>query len=159
MRVLNVSYRSYYEPINTPRIGERVYPFLLLIHVISAIALVGPMMLTPRWIGLLRSEIGRAALRDLHRQTGMAGWSLAISGLALLGQQHWTLLGTPWMQFSIALFAGIQVVDHGWADRQEELIEQRAASATSALRTWLIVKLAAYVSIVALMSIKPVLGV
>lgn len=132
-----------------------MYPPLLLIHVIAAIALVGPLMLTPRWIALMTNDIGRKALRDVHQQAAIAGWTLLVSGLVLLAMQHGALLRAPWMECSIALYLGVQAVDHGWADRLEGRIEQGADAGKSVLRAWLLVKIVAYLSIVVLMLTKP----
>lgn len=132
-----------------------MYPTLLLIHVIAAIALVGPLMLTPRWIGLMTNDIGRKALSDVHQQTAIAGWTLLISGLALLAMQHGAWLRAPWMECSLALYVGVQAVDHWWADRLEGLIKHGSDVGKSVLRAWLLVKIAAYLSIVVLMLTKP----
>lgn len=133
-----------------------MYTPLLLIHVVAAIALVGPLMLAPRWIALMRTDFGRKALRDLHQQAAVAGWILLSSGFLLLVVQRGAWLRAPWMECSIVLYIGIQAADHWWADRLEGRIERGAVAGQSVLRAWLLVKLAAYLSIVGLMLAKPV---
>lgn len=131
------------------------YQTLLIIHVVATIGLVGPLMLTPRWLGSKGCDVDGSALHKLHQQTAFAGWVLLLSGLALLYLQDWNWLRTTWMQLSIGLYIGTQAIDHWWADPQEHLIERGADISAVKLRTWLIFKLIIFLSIVALMISKP----
>ena len=131
------------------------YQTLLIIHVFAVIALVGPLMLTPRWLSLMGSDVGRTALHKLHQQTALAGWILLLGGLVLLYLQDWIWLRVTWMQLSIVLYIGTQAIDHWWADPQEHRIEKGAEVSTLRLRTWLILKLVVFLSIIVLMISKP----
>lgn len=131
------------------------YIFLKVLHILAAFALVGPLMLTPKWLYLARHEVGRSALADLHRLTGIAGWLVLISGGVMLLFQHGGMLFSLWMQFAIALFVAIQLFDHFWADRREEELEHNPQTSTSVLKSWLIAKLGLYVFITMLMVLKP----
>lgn len=131
------------------------YILVKALHVLTAFALVGPLMLAPRWLYLARHEVGRSALRDLHRLTGIAGWLVLISGGIMLALQRGGMIFSLWMQVSIALFVVIQLFDHFWADRREDELERNPATSTSALKRWLIIKLGLYVLITLLMLLKP----
>ncbi len=131
------------------------YILVKALHVLTAFALVGPLMLAPRWLYLARHEVGRTALHDLHRLTGISGWLVLISGGVMLAFQHGGMIFSLWMQFSIALFLVIQLFDHFWADRREDELEHNPDAPTSALKLWLIIKLGLYVLITLLMLIKP----
>jgi len=133
------------------------YTFLLILHVVAAIAFIGPMMLTPRLLNLMREPAGRETLHKLHQQIAVAGWILLAGGLVLLYQQEWAWLHMGWMRLSLALFIGAQAIDHFWADKVEEEMEQGYAQAGARLKTWLCIKLAMFVSICALMIAKPAL--
>lgn len=131
------------------------YTLTKALHVLTAFALVGPLMLAPRWLYLARHEVGRTALHDLHRLTGIAGWLVLISGGVMLILQHGGMIYALWMQFAIALFVAIQLFDHFWADRREEELEHNPEISTSTLKRWLIIKLGLYVLITLLMLLKP----
>lgn len=130
------------------------YTFLKMLHVLAAFALVGPLMLAPRWLYLARHDVGRTALHDLHQLTGIAGWLVLISGGVMLVFQHGGMVFSLWMQFSIALFVLIQLFDHFWADRREEELEHNPKTSTSSLKIWLIIKLGLYFLITMLMVLK-----
>lgn len=130
------------------------YTLVKALHVLTAFALVGPLMLAPRWLYLARHEAGRSVLHDLHRLTGIAGWLVLISGGIMLGLQRGGMISSPWMQCSIALFVAIQLFDHFWADRREDELEHNLDVSTSALKRWLIIKLGLYVLITLLMLLK-----
>ncbi|NVI84616.1 hypothetical protein [Janthinobacterium sp. BJB401] len=133
------------------------YTFLLILHIVAAIAFIGPMMLTPRLLHLMREPAGRDTLHKLHQQIAVAGSILLIGGLVLLYQQEWAWLHMGWMQLSLALFIGAQAIDHFWADKVEEKMEQGYAQAGARLKTWLCIKLAVFLTICALMIAKPAL--
>lgn len=133
------------------------YQLLLILHVAAAIAFVGPLMLAPRLLHLLRNDAGRATLHMLHQQIGIAGWVLSIGGLVLLYLQQWAWLQTGWMRLSLALFIGTQAIDHFWADREEQKIESDTALSNAKLKAWLLVKVAVFLAISALMVSKPTL--
>ena len=135
------------------------YQLLLILHVVAAIAFIGPLMLAPRLLHLLRNDAGRATLHKLHQQIGIAGWALLIGGLVLLYQQQWVWLQTGWMRLSLALFIGTQAIDHFWADREEQKIESGTALSDARLKAWLIVKVTVFLAICALMVGKPALFV
>ena len=131
------------------------YTLIKALHVLSAFALVGPLMLAPRWLYLARHDVGRTALHDLHRLTGIAGWLVLISGGVMLVLQRGGMIFSLWMQLSIALFVAIQLFDHFWADRREDELEHNPDVSTSALKRWLIIKLGLYVLVTLLMLLKP----
>lgn len=131
------------------------YILLEVLHVLAAFALVGPLMLAPRWLYLARHDVGRTALHDLHRLTGFAGWLVLLSGGVMLVLQNGGMFFSLWMQFSIALFVAIQLFDHFWADRREEELEHNPKTSTSSLKIWLIIKLGLYVLITMLMVLNP----
>ena len=131
------------------------YTLIKALHVLSAFALVGPLMLAPRWLYLARHDVGRTALHDLHRLTGIAGWLVLISGGVIFVLQRGGMIFSLWMQLSIALFVAIQLFDHFWADRREDELEHNPDVSTSALKRWLIIKLGLYVLVTLLMLLKP----
>lgn len=131
------------------------YQLLLILHLVAAIAFVGPLLLAPRLLHLLRNDAGRATLHVLHQQIGIAGWLLLLGGLVLLYQQQWVWLQTGWMRLSLALFIAVQAIDHLWADREEEQLENELARSNTRLKTWLVIKVAAFLIICALMVSKP----
>jgi uncharacterized membrane protein len=133
------------------------YQLLLILHVVAAIAFVGPLMLAPRLLHLLRNDAGRATLHKLHQQIGIAGWVLLLGGLVLLYQQQWAWLQTGWMRLSLALFIGTQAIDHFWSDREEQKIESDTALPDARLKAWLLVKVTVFLAICALMVSKPTL--
>ena len=133
------------------------YTFLLILHVVAAMAFIGPMMLTPRLLKLIREPAGRDTLHKLHQQIAVAGWVLLAGGLILLYQQQWDWLHMGWMRLSLALFIGAQAIDHFWADKVEEKMEQGYEQADARLETWLCIKLAMILTICALMIAKPAL--
>ena len=128
---------------------------LLILHLVAAIAFVGPLLLAPRLLHLLRNDAGRAILHMLHRQIGIAGWILLLGGLVLLYQQQWAWLQTGWMRLSLALFIAAQAIDHLWADREEGQLENDLARSNTRLKTWLVIKVAVFLIICALMVCKP----
>ena len=132
------------------------YIIVKFLHILSAFALVGPLILTPRWLYLARHEVGQSALKDLHRLTGISGWILLISGGVMLFLQDGGMLFSLWMQLAIALFIAIQIFDHFWADRREDEMENNPDAPVKSLKIWLIVKLAIYTLITLLMVVKPV---
>lgn len=127
------------------------YIVLKALHVLAAFALVGPLMLTPRWLYLTRHEVGRTALQDLHRLTGISGWVVFISGGIMLILQRGAMLSSLWMQLSIAIFVAVQIFDHFWADRREAELEHDPQTSTLALKVWLFAKLGLYILITILM--------
>lgn len=133
------------------------HTFLLILHVVAAIAFIGPMLLTPRLLKLMRDAAGRDTLHKLHQQIAVAGWALLAGGLVLLYQQQWAWLQMGWMRLSLALFIGAQAIDHFWADRVEAKVEQGYAQAGARLGIWLCIKLAVFLIVCALMIAKPAL--
>lgn len=131
------------------------YLLFKVVHVLAAFGLVGPLMLTPKWLHLACHDSGRLALRDLHRLTGISGWLVLISGGIMLYLQHGGMIFSLWMQFSIAAFAIVQIFDHFWADRREDEIEHNPETSTAPLKIWLITKLVVYFVIAILMVIEP----
>ena len=87
----------------------------------------------------------------------VAGWVLLAGGLILLYQQQWDWLHMGWMRLSLALFIGAQAIDHFWADKVEEKMEQGYEQADAILGIWLCLKLAVFLTICALMIAKPAL--
>ncbi|MGK5070128.1 hypothetical protein [Janthinobacterium sp. AD80] len=137
------------------------HTFLLILHVVAAIAFIGPMLLTPRLLHLMRDAAGRDTLHKLHQQIAVAGWALLAGGLVLLYQQQWAWLQMGWMRLSLALFIGAQAIDHFWADKVEAKVEAKVeqgyAQAGARLGIWLCIKLAVFLIVCALMIAKPAL--
>ena len=134
------------------------YQLLLILHVVAAIAFIGPLMLAPRLLHLLRNDAGRSTLQIMHRQIGIAGWVLLLAGTMLLYQQQWAWLQTGWMRLSLALFIGAQAIDHFWADREESKLENDMGMPETRLKTWLLIKVMVFLVICALMVSKPALS-
>ncbi|MGK5026450.1 hypothetical protein [Janthinobacterium sp. RB2R34] len=134
------------------------YQLLLILHLVAAIAFVGPLLLAPRLLHLLRNHAGRATLHLLHQQIGIAGWILLLAGMILLYQQQWAWLQTGWMRLSLALFIGAQAIDHLWADREESKLENDMGLPEARLKTWLLIKVMVFLVICALMVSKPALS-
>jgi len=130
------------------------YEIFKIVHIFSAIALVGPLLLMPRWLYLYQNEMGKKLLHELHLLTGIAGWIIFISGMLMLWIGRWSLLGTLWIQLSLGLFMVIQLFDHFWADKKEEELENNNTSSLNKLKIWLIVKILLYLFIVFLMVAK-----
>jgi hypothetical protein len=131
------------------------YLFVKIIHILAAIALVGPLALAPRWLTLSNEPVAQRMLNDLHLQTSIAGWTLLIAGVAILYVLGGSFLGAFWMQISIGLYLFVQVFDHFWADKREEQLANGLFSAVQPLRIWLIAKLVIYCGIAAVMVLKP----
>ena len=131
------------------------YLLVKTIHILAAIALVGPLALTPRWLALSREPVAQRMLNDLHLQTSIAGWILLIAGVAILYLLGGNFLGARWMQISIGLYLFVQIFDHFWADKREEQLADGLLSAIQPLRIWLIAKLVIYCGIAVVMVLKP----
>jgi uncharacterized membrane protein len=131
------------------------YDTIKILHFLAVIVLIGPLVLTPKWLHLYRNDMGRKLLHELHLLTGIAGWTVLISGIVMLFLQNGEMLSFLWMQASLGLFIAIQLFDHFWADAREDRLENSLDSSTTALKTWLIIKLGLYTIIVVLMILKP----
>ena len=127
------------------------YEILKTLHIFSTIALVGPLLLTPRWLYLYQNEIGKKLLHELHLLTGVAGWIVFLSGILMLWVEGWSLLSTLRIQISLSLFISIQLFDHFWADKREEELENSNTSSLNELKIWLVVKILLYLVITFLM--------
>jgi uncharacterized membrane protein len=92
------------------------YMLVKAIHILAAIALVGPLALAARWLPLSREAAPKQMLNELHLQTNIAGWLVLITGGAMLYVSGWAFLSLAWMQISIGLFVFVQVFDHFWAE-------------------------------------------
>jgi len=125
-------------------------------HIFSTIALVGPLLLTPRWLYLYQNEMGIKLLHELHLLTGIAGWIVFISGMLMLWVEEWSLLSILWIQISLGLFIVIQLFDHFWADTREEELEKNINSSLKELKVWVIVKIMLYLFITFLMVVKAI---
>jgi uncharacterized membrane protein len=130
------------------------YEIFKIVHIFSAIALVGPLLLTPRWLYLYQHNMGKKLLHELHLLTGVAGWIVFVSGILMLWVEGWSLLSTLWIQISLSLFIGIQLFDHFWADKREEDLENDNNSSLYELKVWFIVKILLYLFITFLMVVK-----
>ena len=131
------------------------YNTLLWLHIISAFLLLFPSIFIPQLFHLYKSKKGQQILQRIHIIIGIGGWTLLVSGSVILYLQNGAMLSCLWMQFSLVLFVLIQAIDHFWADRQEEMLENGEAIDTSRLKVWTIVKLFAYGLIALLMVIQP----
>jgi len=132
------------------------YEIFKILHIFSTIALVGPLLLTPRWLYLYQNEMGKKLLHELHLLTGVAGWIVFVSGMLMLWVEGWSLLSTLWIQISLGLFIGIQIFDHFWADKREEELEKNINSSLKELKVWVIVKIVLYLFIIFLMVVKAI---
>jgi len=130
------------------------YEIFKIVHIFSTIALVGPLLLTPRWLYIYQNEMGKKLLHELHLLTGVAGWIIFLSGMLMLWVEGWSLLSTLWIQISLGLFIGIQLFDHFWADKREEELENSNSSSLNELKIWLVVKILLYLFITFLMITK-----
>ena len=133
------------------------YSLLILVHIISVTALVGPLILTPKWLYLYRYDIGQKILKDIHLLTGISGLIVFISGAILLWLQDSEMLSYLWMKISIGIFIALQIFDHFWADKQEEALENNPEVSVHKLKIWLLIKLGLYIIITFLMLVKPAL--
>jgi len=131
------------------------YTLLILIHIIMVIALVGPLILTPKWLYLYRYDIGQQILKDIHLLTGISGLIVFLSGGILLWLQDGEMLSFLWMKISIGIFIALQIFDHFWADKQEEALENNPEKSVKKLKIWLLIKLGLYIIITFLMLVKP----
>jgi len=127
----------------------------IILHIFVVIGLIGPLILTPRWLYLYKHEIGKEVLHDVHRLTGISGLLVFLSGGILLWIQDFELLSFTWMQVSIGIFIGLQLFDHFWADAKEEALETNPELSVSKLKFWLLIKLGLYSIITLLMILKP----
>ena len=134
------------------------YSLLILVHIISVIALVGPLILTPKWLYLYHYDIGQKVLKDIHLLTGISGLIVFISGAILLWLQNGEMLSSLWMKISIGIFIALQIFDHFWADKQEEALENNPDISVQKLKIWLLIKLGLYIIITFLMLVKPSLA-
>jgi len=130
------------------------YEILKTLHIFSTIALVGPLLLTPRWLYLYQNDMGKKLLHELHLLTGIAGWIVFLSGILMLWVEEWSLLSTLWIQTSLSLFIFIQLFDHFWADKREDELENSHTSSVHELKVWLVVKILLYLVITFLMITK-----
>lgn len=64
-------------------------------------------------------------------------------------------LSFAWMIVSIALFIIIQIIDHFWADKQEEMLEAGQKLSIWKLKWWSIFKVLGYLFITLLMIVQP----
>ena len=130
-----------------------LYLLVKAVHVLAAMALVGPLLLAPRWLARSREATGQAMLHQLHVQTGVAGWIVLLAGAAMVGLQP-GLLALPWVHVPLALFLGVQVFDHAWADRREDEVARDSQARMAPLRAWLYLKLALYGFITLMMVLR-----
>ena len=131
------------------------YNTLVWLHILSAILLLFPSIFIPQLFHLYKSKKGQQLLQKIHTIIGIGGWTLLVSGSVMLYLQNGAMLSFLWMQFSLVLFVLIQAIDHFWADRQEEMLEQGEAIDISRLKIWTIIKLLGYGLIALLMVIQP----
>jgi len=130
------------------------YEIFKTLHIFSTIALVGPLLLTPRWLYLYQHDMGKKLLHELHLLTGVAGWIVFLSGILMLYVEGWSLLSTLWIQISLGLFISIQIFDHFWADKREEELEKSNIASLNELKIWLVAKILLYLFITFLMITK-----
>jgi hypothetical protein len=130
------------------------YDFLKVLHIVTGFAIVGPLMLTPKWMCLSHHDAGRTVLRDLHQLTGFSSWLILITGGIMLILQHGGMLFYLWMQCSVAIFIAIQIIDRFWAYRRVEELTHNPKTSTTFLKTWLLIKLALYFLITMFMVLK-----
>ncbi|TVZ37841.1 hypothetical protein P886_2187 [Alteromonadaceae bacterium 2753L.S.0a.02] len=131
------------------------YIYAKALHVLAAMAFVGPLILAPRWLFLISHQEGRLALSQMHLMTGIAGWIVFLSGMLMLLLQKWAMIFMPWLQISVFLFLAVQLIDHFWADDQEQKLESGALASAAKLKLWLISKATIYCLLAVLMMVKP----
>ena len=130
------------------------YTILIFLHTIAAMLLL-PLITLPKLFNMHESKEGRLLLHRLHAVIGVGGWMLIITGSIMLYLQNGAMLYFLWMQFSLALFVTIQVIDHFWADRQEECLESGKLIDYSKLKLWMVAKIFGYGLIALLMVTQP----
>jgi len=130
------------------------YQVVKIVHIFSVIGLLGPLLLTPKWLHLYQDEKGQKILHDLHQLTGISGWIVFLSGVILLWFQNFAMFSYSWMKVSIFLFLFIQIFDHFWADKIESKLESNPDESGDRLKMWLIIKIFLYFLVAALMIVK-----
>jgi len=55
------------------------YDTIKILHVFASMALIGPLILTPRWLHLYSSDMGRKLLHEVHLVIGIGGWTILVS--------------------------------------------------------------------------------
>lgn len=131
------------------------YNLFIVLHLFSVITLIGPLVLTPKWLHLYHNDLGKKLLHDIHLLTGLSGLIVLLSGGILLWLQNGVMLSFLWMKVSIVIFIFLQIFDHFWADKQEQKLENNPEQSVSKLKVWLIIKVALYSIIALLMVLKP----
>ena len=132
-----------------------IYDIIKILHILAVIALIGPLLLTPKWLYLYQNSMGRKLLHEIHFVTGIAGWMVLISGVLMLFLFDGELLSSMWMQVSLVLFIAIQLFDHFWSDAREDELESSPNASVATLKNWLIIKLGLYCCLVILMTLQP----
>jgi len=131
------------------------YNIILWIHTVFAFIFVVSLMVVPFLFHLYENEKGQAILRKIHIVTGSAGVVLLLAGIWMLFLERGFMLSFAWMIVSIALFIIIQIIDHFWADKQEEMLEAGQKLSIWKLKWWSIFKVLGYLFITLLMIVQP----
>ena len=131
------------------------YSTLVWLHIISVILLLFPSIFLPQLFHLYKTKKGQDTLQKIHTIIGIGGWTLLLSGLVMLYLQNGEMFSFLWMQFTLVLFVLIQIIDHFWADKQEEMLENGEEIDINRLKVWTIVKLFSYGVIALLMEVQP----
>ena len=131
------------------------YNILVWLHIVAAFLLLFPSIFLPQLFHLYKTKKGQDTLQKIHTIIGIGGWTLLLSGLVMLYLQNGEMFSFLWMQFTLVLFVLIQIIDHFWADKQEEMLENGEAIDINRLKVWTIVKLFSYGLIALLMVVQP----
>ena len=121
----------------------------------ATLMLILPLVVVPFLFHLYENEKGRILLHRIHIFTGTGGAIVLLTGIWMLFLQNGAILLFLWMIVSIVLFVIIQIIDHFWADKQENMLELGNQISTKKLKIWSIIKVFGYLFITLLMVMKP----
>jgi len=131
-----------------------IYMIILWIHVFATLMLILPLLVIPFLFHLYKNEKGRILLHRIHIFTGTGGAIILLTGIWMLFFQNGAMLSFLWMIVSIVLFVIIQIIDHFWADKQEDMLEQGKQISSKNLKVWSVIKVLGYLFITLLMVMK-----
>ena len=131
------------------------YTITLWTHIFATLMLILPLVVVPFLFHLYKNEKGRILLHRIHIFTGTGGAIVLLTGIWMLFLQNEAMLSFLWMIVSIVLFVIIQIIDHFWADKQEDMLELGNQISTKKLKIWSVIKVFGYLFITLLMVIKP----
>jgi uncharacterized membrane protein len=157
---------------------DTLFRTLLLLHVLGAIASLGPSLTYGLWIGLAeradprnRAFVLGSISRIDRRLTTPSYMAQAVTGVALILVRRWDFFGTPWLVTAVALYVAltvVAVVAYAPAFRRQSALAARVAEGDQAAeadyreasrraRTFGIVTTVLTLAVVVLMVTKPAL--